>query len=135
MTGSDQTTTIAFFPEPGAWGPTNNCVAIANVLRERGHRVVFVVDESFRGELDKRGFEERVMRMAPAEEAADSDRRPVGGVHPRHGSRVPQADDRADRDRHEADLGGARRRARGTRTSGSWRSGTTSIPTSSAPTT
>ena len=71
MTGSDQTTTIAFFPEPGAWGPTNNCVAIANVLRERGHRVVFVVDESFRGELDKRGFEERVMRMAPAEEAAD----------------------------------------------------------------
>ena len=71
MTGSDETTTIAFFPEPGAWGPTNNCVAIANVLRERGHRVVFVVDESFRGELDKRGFEERVMRMAPAEEAAD----------------------------------------------------------------
>jgi MGT family glycosyltransferase len=71
VTGSDETRTIAFFPEPGAWGPTNNCVAIANVLRERGHRVVFVVDESFRGELDKRGFEERVMRMAPAEEAAD----------------------------------------------------------------
>ena len=71
MTGTDQTTTIAFFPEPGAWGPTNNCVAIANVLRERGHRVVFVVDESFRGELEKRDFEERVMRMAPAEEAAD----------------------------------------------------------------
>jgi MGT family glycosyltransferase len=63
--------TIAFFPEPGAWGPTNNCVAIANVLLERGHRVVFVVDESFRGELERRGFEERVMRMTPADATAD----------------------------------------------------------------
>jgi len=63
--------TIAFFPEPGAWGPTNNCVAIANVLVERGHRVVFVVDASFEGELESRGFEERVMRMAPPEEDAD----------------------------------------------------------------
>jgi MGT family glycosyltransferase len=63
--------TVAFFPEPGAWGPTNNCVAIANVLLERGHRVVFVVDESFRGELVKRGFEEREMRMTPADETAD----------------------------------------------------------------
>jgi MGT family glycosyltransferase len=63
--------TFAFFPEPGAWGPTNNCVAIGNVLRERGHRVVFVVDASFEGELDRRGFEERVMRMAPPEEDAD----------------------------------------------------------------
>jgi len=63
--------TIAFFPEPGAWGPTNNCVAIASVLAERGHRVVFVVDESFEGELEKRGFEERMMRMAPPEDDAD----------------------------------------------------------------
>jgi MGT family glycosyltransferase len=63
--------TIAFFPEPGAWGPTNNCVAIADVLAERGHRIVFVVDESFEGVLSKRGFEERLMRMAPPEEDAD----------------------------------------------------------------
>ena len=68
---SDDVQTFAFFPEPGAWGPTNNCVAIANVLRDRGQRVVFVVDESFRGELERRGFEERVMRMTPPEEAAD----------------------------------------------------------------
>jgi MGT family glycosyltransferase len=68
---SDDPKTIAFFPEPGAWGPTNNCVAIANVLAERGHRIVFVVDESFEGELAKRGFEERLMRMAPPEENAD----------------------------------------------------------------
>jgi MGT family glycosyltransferase len=63
--------TIVFFPEPGAWGPANNCVAIAEVLRERGHRVVFVLDESFEGVLDQRGFEERTMRMAPPEENAD----------------------------------------------------------------
>ena len=63
--------TIAFFPEPGAWGPTNNCVAIANVLLDRGHRIVFVVDESFEGVLVAKGFEERMMRMAPPEENAD----------------------------------------------------------------
>ncbi len=63
--------TIAFFPEPGAWGPTNNCVAIADVLAGRGHRIVFVVDESFEGVLAKRGFEERPMRMAPPEDDAD----------------------------------------------------------------
>src|SRR5674476_900688 len=33
--------TIVFFPE-GAYGPTNNCVGIGDVLRRRGHRVVFV---------------------------------------------------------------------------------------------
>ena len=60
--------TVAFFPEPGAWGPTNNLVAVGNHLRERGIRVVFVVEESFEGELEKRGFEEALMRMAPPPE-------------------------------------------------------------------
>ena len=68
--------TIAFFPEPGAWGPTNNCAAMAGVLRDRGHRIVFVVDESFAGVLAARGFEERHFRMAPTADspaaAADS---------------------------------------------------------------
>jgi MGT family glycosyltransferase len=63
--------TIAFFPEPGAWGPTNNCVAMADVLLERGHRIVFVVDESFEGVLEAKGFEERLMRMAAPDEDAD----------------------------------------------------------------
>jgi len=62
--------TIAFFPEPGAWGPTNDCAAIGSILRERGHRVVFVVDESFAGLLEPRGFEEQLFRTAPAEDAA-----------------------------------------------------------------
>ncbi len=56
--------TIVFFPE-GAFGPTNNCVGIGNVLRERGHRVVFIVEESFAGTLEAKGFEERRMRLGP----------------------------------------------------------------------
>ena len=60
--------TIAVFPEPGAWGPTNNLVAVGNHLSERGIRVVFVIEESFKGELEKRGFEEALMRMAPPPE-------------------------------------------------------------------
>jgi MGT family glycosyltransferase len=59
--------TIVFFPE-GAFGPTNNCVGIGDVLRRRGHRVVFVVEESFAGTLEAQGFEERRMRLGPAPE-------------------------------------------------------------------
>jgi MGT family glycosyltransferase len=59
--------TIAFFPE-GAYGPTNNCVGIGDVLRRRGHRVVFIVEESFAGALGAQGFEERLMRLAPPPE-------------------------------------------------------------------
>jgi UDP:flavonoid glycosyltransferase YjiC (YdhE family) len=62
--------TIVFFPE-GAYGPTNNCVGIGQVLRERGHRVVFVVEESFAGSLEAQGFEERLMRLSPAPEVAE----------------------------------------------------------------
>ncbi|HLI61071.1 MAG TPA: nucleotide disphospho-sugar-binding domain-containing protein [Solirubrobacteraceae bacterium] len=56
--------TIVFFPE-GAFGPTNNCVGIGDVLRRRGHRVVFIVEESFAGTLEAKGFEERLMRLGP----------------------------------------------------------------------
>ncbi len=59
--------TVAFFPE-GAFGPTNNCVGIGDVLRGRGHRVVFIVEESFAGSLEEKGFEERLMRLAPPPE-------------------------------------------------------------------
>ena len=59
--------TVVFFPE-GAYGPTNNCVGIGQVLRERGHRVVFIVEESFAGRLEAQGFEERLMRLGPPPE-------------------------------------------------------------------
>jgi MGT family glycosyltransferase len=67
MDGEDFSRTVVFFPE-GAFGPTNNCVGIANVLKQRGHRVVFVVEESFAGTLEAKGLEERLMRLqAPPE--------------------------------------------------------------------
>jgi MGT family glycosyltransferase len=62
--------TIIFFPE-GAFGPTNNCVGIGEVLRRRGHRVVFVIEESFAGTLEEKGFEERLMRLAPPPEVEE----------------------------------------------------------------
>ena len=62
--------TIVFFPE-GAFGPTNNCVGIGHVLRSRGHRVVFIVEESFAGTLEAKGFEERLMRLGPKPEVEE----------------------------------------------------------------
>jgi MGT family glycosyltransferase len=62
--------TIVFFPE-GAYGPTNNCVGIGQALRERGHRVVFVVEESFAGTLERQGFEEQLMRLQPPAETEE----------------------------------------------------------------
>ena len=59
--------TVLFFPE-GAYGPTNNCVGIGDVLRRRGHRVMFVIEESFAGTLAAKGFEERLMRLGPPPE-------------------------------------------------------------------
>ena len=62
---------MVFFPE-GAYGPTNNCVGIGDVLRQRGHRVVFIVEESFAGRLAEKGFEERLMRLGPKPEAEEA---------------------------------------------------------------
>jgi len=64
--------TFLFMPE-SAYGPTNNCIGIANVLRERGHRVVFAAEASWRGELTALGFEEDLVDLAPpaASEGAD----------------------------------------------------------------
>jgi MGT family glycosyltransferase len=62
--------TVVFFPE-GAYGPTNNCVGIGQVLRTRGARVVFVVEQSFAGTLEAQGFEEALMRLKPPAEAEE----------------------------------------------------------------
>jgi MGT family glycosyltransferase len=68
---SEPASTIVFFPE-GAFGPTNNCVGIGDVLRRRGHRVVFIVEESFAGTLEAQGFEERTMRLNPPPETEEA---------------------------------------------------------------
>ena len=56
--------TILFMPE-SAYGPTNNCVGIGDVLRGRGHRVVFAAEASWRGKLAALGFEEDLVDLAP----------------------------------------------------------------------
>ncbi|HEX2467657.1 MAG TPA: nucleotide disphospho-sugar-binding domain-containing protein [Solirubrobacterales bacterium] len=67
----NESRTIVFFPE-GAFGPTNNCLGIADVLRNRGHRAVFIIEESFAGTLEAKGFEERLMRLGPAPETEEA---------------------------------------------------------------
>lgn len=62
--------TILFMPE-SAYGPTNQCVGIGKVLLERGHRVVFAAEASWRGKLAPMGFEEDLVDLAPPAEDAD----------------------------------------------------------------
>ena len=59
--------TILFMPE-SAYGPTNNCVGIGDVLRRRGHRVVFAAEASWQGKLSALGFEEDLVDLAPPAE-------------------------------------------------------------------
>jgi MGT family glycosyltransferase len=58
--------TVLFMPE-SAYGPTNNCIGIGDVLRRRGHRVVFAAEASWKGRLEPLGFEEDLVDLsAPA---------------------------------------------------------------------
>ncbi|MBG0821336.1 glycosyl transferase [Planomonospora sp. ID91781] len=64
--------TILFMPE-SAYGPTNNCIGIGDILRKRGHRVVFAAEASWKGKLTALGFEEDLVDLAPpAEEEQDA---------------------------------------------------------------
>ena len=57
-----------------AYGPTNNCIGIANVLRQHGHRVVFAAEASWAGRLAPLGFVEDLVDLAPPAPApADGD--------------------------------------------------------------
>jgi MGT family glycosyltransferase len=56
--------TVLFMPE-SAYGPTNNCVGIGDVLRKRGHRVIFAAEASWKGKLAPLGFEEDLVDLAP----------------------------------------------------------------------
>jgi MGT family glycosyltransferase len=62
-----QPLTILFMPE-SAYGPTNNCVGIGDVLRKRGHRVVFAAEASWSGRLEPLGFVEDLVDLAPPPE-------------------------------------------------------------------
>jgi MGT family glycosyltransferase len=62
--------TILFMPE-SAYGPTNNCIGIGDVLRRRGHRVVFAAERSWAGKLEALGFVEDLVDLAPPPELGD----------------------------------------------------------------
>jgi UDP:flavonoid glycosyltransferase YjiC (YdhE family) len=64
--------TILFMPE-SAYGPTNNCAGIGDVLRRRGHRVVFAAEASWKGRLERLGFTEDLVDLAPPGDAAGQD--------------------------------------------------------------
>jgi len=59
-----QPLTVLFMPE-SAFGPTNNCVGIGDVLRRRGHRVVFAAEASWKGRLEPLGFVEDLVDLSP----------------------------------------------------------------------
>ena len=70
---SERPLTILFMPE-SAYGPTNNCIGIGDVLRRRGHRVVFAAEASWKGRLEPLGFTEDLVDLAPpAADAASQD--------------------------------------------------------------
>ena len=77
---SDESKTFVFFPE-SAYGPTNNCLGIGDVLRRRGHRVVFILEESFKGSLEAKGMEERLMRLTEPGDAEEAEGQFLSLIH------------------------------------------------------
>ncbi|GAA1058739.1 glycosyltransferase [Agromyces bracchium] len=69
---TDARRTFLFMPE-SAYGPTNNCIGIANELVKQGHRVVFAAERSWQGKLTALGFEEDLVDLAPAAEPAEGE--------------------------------------------------------------
>jgi MGT family glycosyltransferase len=65
--------TVMFWPE-SAYGPTNQCIGLAAILRDRGHTIVFAAESSWAGKLAPYGFIEELVDLAePAEGASDDD--------------------------------------------------------------
>ena len=70
---SERPLTILFWPE-SAYGPTNQCIGIGKVLLDRGHRVVFAAESSWKGRLAPYGFEEELVDLAaPPEDSTGDD--------------------------------------------------------------
>jgi MGT family glycosyltransferase len=61
--------TVLFLPE-SAYGPTNQCIGLGDLLLKRGHRVVFASESSWAGKLAALGFEERLVDLAEPDPAA-----------------------------------------------------------------
>jgi MGT family glycosyltransferase len=64
--------TVLFFPE-SAYGPTNQCIGLGDLLLRRGHRVVFVSESSWAGKLSPLGFEEQLIDLAAPDPRASTE--------------------------------------------------------------
>lgn len=64
--------TVLFLPE-SAYGPTNQCIGLGDLLLKRGHRVVFASESSWAGKLEALGFVERLVDLAAPDPDADPD--------------------------------------------------------------
>lgn len=65
--------TIMFWPE-SAYGPTNQCIGLAAILRDRGHTIVFAAESSWAGKLAPFGFIEELVDLAePDPDAGEED--------------------------------------------------------------
>jgi len=69
---ADRPLRILFMPE-SAYGPTGNCMGIGDVLRRRGHEVVFAAESSWKGKLEPLGFVEDLVDLAPPAEDVAQD--------------------------------------------------------------
>jgi len=74
-------------------GRVNACTGITSGLLERGHRVVFLTEESFRGRQAAQGFEEFVYKMELDGSAAPTQNKPLAngstnGEGPKPGEKV-----------------------------------------------
>ena len=63
--------TVLFLPE-SAYGPTNQCIGLGDLLLKRGHRVVFASESSWAGKLEALGFVERLVDLAAPDPDADA---------------------------------------------------------------
>jgi MGT family glycosyltransferase len=64
--------TVLFMPE-SAYGPTGNCMGIGDELQQRGHRVVFAAEATWKGKLAALGFVEDLVDLAPPAPGGDED--------------------------------------------------------------
>ena len=76
MRSTSRRLTILLSPE-SAHGPTNQCIGIGHILLQRGHRVVFAAESSWKGRLAPLGFEEQLVDLA---EPAPTDDEQDAGV-------------------------------------------------------
>ncbi|MCX6431587.1 MAG: glycosyl transferase, partial [Actinobacteria bacterium] len=74
---TDRPITVLFMPE-SAYGPTNQCIGIGKVLLDRGHRVVFAAEASWKGKLEPMGFVEDLVDLAPPADADDTGEQDAG---------------------------------------------------------